>query len=139
MARVFAKAELPHYVSTRDTRERLDVVTDDVPVGARTLRADRIVYEPGDTAAAHYHTGCAHLFYVLRGRGVACHGERRDRVGPGSVVVVEPGEIHWFENDTEDEFAFVEYWSPPPAETVWIHAGDACTWGRVPEATEAAS
>ena len=36
MRKAFAAADLPHLVSTRDTRDRLDLVTDDVPVGART-------------------------------------------------------------------------------------------------------
>jgi quercetin dioxygenase-like cupin family protein len=134
MAKVFQRSDLPRFASTRDTRDRLDVVTEHVPVGARALRADRIVYSPGDTAAPHYHVGCTHVFYVLRGSGIVRHGDRRERVAAGSVVVVGAGEVHWFENDTDEEFAFVEYWSPPPAETVWIHEGDVCTWRRAPAA-----
>jgi quercetin dioxygenase-like cupin family protein len=128
MARVFSSSELPRFRSTRDTRDRLDVVTDDVPVGARLLRSDRIVYHPGDTAAAHYHTGCTHVFYVLRGRGIGYLGGERHRLEAGSVATVAPHEVHWFENDTDEEFAFVELWSPPPEETVWVNEGDACTW-----------
>ena len=29
-------------------------------------------------------------------------------------------EVHWFENDTDSEFSFVELWAPPPEDTVWI-------------------
>jgi hypothetical protein len=52
LRRAFAAGELPHLASTRDTRDRLGMVTDDTGVGARSIRADRIVYHPGDTAAA---------------------------------------------------------------------------------------
>ena len=117
MARVLAAHELPRFTSLRDTRDRLDLVTEKVGLGATAIKSDRIVYHPGDTAAAHYHVGSLHVFYVLRGSAVA--------------HVVEPGQVHWFENDTEEEFAFVELWAPPPAETVWTEAGDVCTWRPV--------
>ncbi len=126
--KVFAAAELPHLVSTRDTRDRLDLVTENVPVGARAIRADRIIYHPGDTAAAHYHTDCHHVFCVLSGSGLLYTGEGAERLEAGDSVLVGPGEVHWFENDTGENFSFVEFWAPPPAETIWTVTGDRCTW-----------
>ena len=120
MARVLAREELPHWRSTRDGRDRLDLVTDEMGLGARALRADRIVYQPGDTAARHYHLGCDHAFYVLDGSGVLHVGDEAHRLEPGSVAVVRADEVHWFENDTDSEFSFVELWAPPPEDTVWI-------------------
>jgi mannose-6-phosphate isomerase-like protein (cupin superfamily) len=128
LARAFAAAELPHLVSTRDTRDRLDLVTENVPVGAQAIRADRIVYHPGDTAAAHYHTDCHHVFCVLAGSGLLYDGEHAHRLNAGDCALVGPGEPHWFENDTGENFSFVEFWAPPPTETIWTVAGDRCTW-----------
>jgi hypothetical protein len=54
MAKLLRKTDLPHPRSTRDGRDRLDLVTDAVPVAAKRARADRIVYRPGDTAARHW-------------------------------------------------------------------------------------
>jgi mannose-6-phosphate isomerase-like protein (cupin superfamily) len=115
-------------VSTRDTRDRLDLVTDNVPVGARAIRADRIIYHPGDTAAAHYHTDCHHVFCALTGSGLLYEDEHAHRLNAGDCALVGPGEVHWFENDTGENFAFVEFWAPPPAETIWTVTGDRCTW-----------
>jgi mannose-6-phosphate isomerase-like protein (cupin superfamily) len=120
VARVFVPDELPRWESTRDTRDRLDLVTENVPVAATRLRADRIVYHPGDTAAAHYHVGCEHAFVVLEGSGVMHAGEQSFRLGPGMAATVAEREVHWFENDTDANFVFVEFWAPPPAETHWI-------------------
>jgi mannose-6-phosphate isomerase-like protein (cupin superfamily) len=128
LRKAFAAAELPHLVSTRDTRDRLDLVTENVPVGARAIRADRIIYHPGDTAAAHYHTDCHHVFCVLAGSGLLYDGERAHRLNAGDSALVGPGEVHWFENDREEEFSFVEFWAPPPTETIWTVTGDRCTW-----------
>lgn len=128
LRKVFAVAELPHLTSTRDTRDRLDLVTDAVPVGATRIRADRIIYHPGDTAAAHYHAGCHHVFCVLTGSGLLYSGEHAYRLEAGMSALVGPGEEHWFENDQQQEFSFAEFWAPPPADTVWTVAGDRCTW-----------
>ncbi|MDW8065211.1 cupin domain-containing protein [Thermoflexus sp.] len=120
MAKVFLKEQLPHWVSTRDTRDRLDLITEHVPVGATRLRADRIRYHPGDTSAKHFHTDCVHLFWVLEGNGLLHTGTETIRLSPGEVAIVGAGEVHWFENDTKADFVFVELWVPPPKETVWI-------------------
>lgn len=120
MAKLFHREDLPHLHSTRDTRDRLDLINDSVPVGATRLRADRIVYHPGDTAARHYHTDCHHLFFVLDGEGLIHVDEGTHRLTTGMVAVVGPSEVHWFENDTQANFTFVEFWAPPPTETVWV-------------------
>ncbi len=116
-------------MSTRDTRDRLDLVTDDTGVGARTIRADRIVYHPGDTAAAHHHTDCQHVFCVLAGSGLLYTDGEANRLEAGMSALVGPGEVHWFHNDTSENFSFVEFWAPPPTGTVWTAEGDRCTWG----------
>ncbi len=126
--KIFTVGELPHLVSTRDTRDRLDLITENVPVGARGIRADRIIYHPGDTAAAHYHTDCHHVFCVLSGSGLLYDGEHAHRLDAGDSALVGPGEVHWFENDTAENFSFVEFWAPPPTETIWTVTGDRCTW-----------
>lgn len=120
MAKLFHKDELPRLRSTRDTRDRLDLVKDNVPVGATKLHADRITYHPGDTAAKHYHTDCHHVFVILEGEGLIHVDEGSYRLSEGMTVIVEPDEVHWFENDTRANFTFVEFWAPPPQETVWV-------------------
>lgn len=125
---LFAVSELPHLTSTRDSRDRLDLVTENVPVSAELLRADRIIYHPGDTAAAHYHEKCSHVFWVLTGSGLLHSADGPARLTAGMSAFIGAGEIHWFENDSRHEFSFLEFWAPPPADTIWSVAGDRCTW-----------
>ena len=124
MAKLFTKDQLPHFDSTRDTRDRLDLVTENVPVGATRLRADRIIYHPGDTCAKHYHFEAYQVFVVLKGEGWVFTPEGGHRLKPGMVAIVAPEEIHWFENDTAENFSFVEFWAPQPTDTVWIVEDD---------------
>jgi len=69
MAKVFTRDQLPHFASTRDTRDRLDLIKGEFPIEKPRLYADRIIYHPGDTAAKHYHVGSQHVFVVLEGTG----------------------------------------------------------------------
>jgi hypothetical protein len=51
-----------------------------------------------------------------------------NRLEAGMSALVGPGEVHWFRNDTDENFSFVEFWAPPPTGTLWTVAGDRCTW-----------
>ena len=99
MAKLFKKNDLPNFISTRDKRERLDLITENVPVGAKHLRADRIIYHEGDSCARHYHIGSHHVFVMLEGEGHILTPESKQLLMEGEVALIEPEEIHWFENN----------------------------------------
>ena len=87
MARVVQAANLPQLRSTRDTRARIDLVTEET-FGLTELRADRITYHPGDTAAAHLHRDAKHFFFVLQGRGVLHADGEAVELAAGDVALV---------------------------------------------------
>mgnify|MGYP002525251595 FL=1 len=124
MAKLFKKNDLPNFISTRDKRERLDLITENVPVSAKHLRADRIIYHEGDSCARHYHIGSHHVFVMLEGEGHILTPESKQLLMEGEVALIEPEEIHWFENNSEGNFKFIEFWVPPPTETIWINVND---------------
>jgi quercetin dioxygenase-like cupin family protein len=123
MSRVVPHAALPRLRSTRDGRDRVDLVTEEL-FGTTALKADRITYHPGDTAAPHYHRDCQHVFFVLEGRGVLHVDGQRHDLAAGDVALVEPDEVHHFENPYEGTFAFIELWVPAPTDTVWVDPDD---------------
>ncbi len=123
MAQVKNLSNLPHLRSIRDHRKRIDLVNTEV-LGARNIRGDMITYQPGDTAARHYHKDAEHFFYITAGEGILHADNDNIPLQAGDVVLVSPGEIHWFENPTQAEFSFLEFWAPPPTETVWVDEGD---------------
>ena len=119
MAKVIAAAQLPRLQSTRDTRGRIDLVTEET-FGLTDLQADRITYHPGDTAAAHYHLD----FFVLDGRGLLHLGEESVNLAAGDVALVDENEVHWLENPHDEDFTFIELWVSAPRETVWVDPDD---------------
>lgn len=126
MARVVHAANLPQLTSTRDTRARVDLVTEET-FGLTELRVDRITYHPGDTAAAHYHRDAKHFFFVLEGGGILHADGEPIEIAAGDVALVRENEVHWLENPHDEDFSFIELWVPAPTDTVWV-SDDQCTW-----------
>jgi mannose-6-phosphate isomerase-like protein (cupin superfamily) len=123
MPHLIHRADLPTLDSTRDGRRRIDLVTEEM-FGFTDLKADHITYRPGDTAAAHYHVGARHIWFVTEGRGTYHAGDETFEVAAGDVATAGEGEVHWFENPHEEPFAFYELWVPAPTETIWINEDD---------------
>ncbi|MFP3914000.1 MAG: cupin domain-containing protein [Actinomycetota bacterium] len=127
MAHLLKSGELPRLHSTRDTRDRVDLVTSDI-FPTTDLKADRITYHPGDTSAAHSHPDCKHFFFILEGEGILHVDTEELKLGGGDVVMLEENEVHRFENRSDANFVFIELWVPaPPTPTVWV-SDDQCTW-----------
>ncbi len=123
MHHVLHADQLPRLDSTRDGRLRIDLVTEDL-FGITDLKADHITYGPGDTAAAHYHVGARHIWFISEGRGVFHVNDQVHELAAGDVATAGDGEVHWFENPHDEPFAFYELWVPAPRETVWIREDD---------------
>lgn len=123
MPHLIRRDDLATFDSTRDGRRRIDLVTEEM-FGFTDLKADHITYRPGDTAAAHYHVGARHIWFVSEGRGIYHAGDETFEVAAGDVATAGDGEVHWFENPHEEPFAFYELWVPAPTETIWINEDD---------------
>ena len=123
MPSVIHHRDLPKIRSTRDNRDRVDLVTEEL-FGFTGLKADHITYHPGDTAAAHYHVGAKHFFFVDEGTAVLHLDDRAYELAKGDVALADEREVHWFENKSDAIFSFYELWVPQPRETIWVVEDD---------------
>jgi quercetin dioxygenase-like cupin family protein len=74
--------------------------------GAPNFAMRRFEVQPGGYTPYHTH-GWEHEVYVLEGEGVAVSAEGESKIGPGSVVFVEPGEEHSFRNTGRKTMVFL--------------------------------
>ena len=123
MPSVIRYSELPKIKSTRDGRDRVDLITAEL-FGSTDIKADHITYHPGDSAAAHYHIGARHFFFVDGGTGLLHLDDRTYELATGDVALADDGEVHWFENTSDADFSFYELWVPAPVETIWVEPED---------------
>jgi len=74
--------------------------------GAPSFAMRRFEVGPGGYTPYHTHDW-EHEVYVLEGEGVAVGPEGEAGLGPGSVVLVEPGEEHDFKNTGQGKLVFL--------------------------------
>lgn len=65
------------------------------------------VIAPNDACAFHVHSGKTETWLVIDGRGVAKVGDRTFDVGPGDLIIAEPGTPHGLTNAGDQALRFV--------------------------------
>ena len=79
------------------------------------------VYPPDNKGSPHYHADAYEFKYVLRGQGTFNLNEKKIDVRSGYIIFLSSGDIHFFETKEEQETAFLEFWFPPPKNTMWLN------------------
>ncbi len=65
---------------------------------------------------------------------IDAQGERHE-IRAGDVFMVEAGEVHSGANESDEDYVFIELWSPPYGDPKSVFVtDDACTWEREDEA-----
>jgi quercetin dioxygenase-like cupin family protein len=74
--------------------------------GAPNFALRRFTLEVGATVPRHTN-GVEHEQYVLAGEYTVGLGEEEYEVGPGDVLLIPAGTVHWYANEGPDEAAFL--------------------------------
>lgn len=113
--------------SEHDARKRIYLVTPKL-FATKAVKGEMIIYPPGTAAANHHHEGAEHFMYVLRGRGTVYASEQPHPVRAGDVIYYPDRERHYLEAAKDDELVFAEFFAPAEFKTIWVNAGEVCTW-----------
>jgi quercetin dioxygenase-like cupin family protein len=85
-------------------------------IGGEQVLLCRVTYEPGTTVARHAHEHTEQLMAVVEGDVTMVVGEATRTLGPGDVVVINPGIEH--ELRSEGGVTFFEALAPVPLDHV---------------------
>ncbi|MBN7138831.1 cupin [Lysobacter enzymogenes] len=86
-----------------------------VALQVRRVQAAEMVIAPGDREGGpdNRHRGAEQWLYVVAGSGLAIVEGRRQRLGPGSLLVIERGERHEIRNTGRTLLRTLNVYSPP--------------------------
>jgi len=83
------------------------ILTKDELLGHANLFAILTV-KPHSSVGYHQHVGTFEPYYVLSGKGVFIDNDgTRTEVGPGDVCVINVGDSHGIENNTDEDLVMV--------------------------------
>ena len=113
--------------SEHDTRRRIYLASTGL-WGTEAVKGEMIFYPPGSSGAAHHHEGAEHFQFVTAGAGTALLDGHPVSLQSGDLLYNLENEIHAFENTSDEEFVFVEFFVPGASRTVWVPGANACGW-----------
>jgi quercetin dioxygenase-like cupin family protein len=73
-------------------------------------------FSPGARTYLHSHA-VPQVLHCIEGRGILATETQQNHVGPGDVVHIPPGEMHWHGAEPDSHFVHVSI--RPPGETTW--------------------
>lgn len=81
----------------------------------RRVQAAQMVLEPGasEGGEGNRHRSADQWLYVVSGSGEAVVGGKRQRLGPGSLLLIERGEEHGIRNTGRTALKTVNFYTPP--------------------------
>lgn len=86
---------------------------DENTVGSEFGTLGYTVFPPGSQHAPHVHENAEEYVMVVKGHGISSSGKNEYEVGPGDVVFIPKGEVHFTKNTSETE----------PLEIFFVYAG----------------
>jgi len=84
--------------------------------GADGVEVIVVRFQPGTRTYLHSHA-VTQVLHCIAGRGILATETQRNEVGPGDVVQVPAGELHWHGAAGDEEFVHLSI--RPPGETTW--------------------
>ena len=73
-------------------------------------------FSAGARTYLHSHN-VVQVLHCIEGRGILATETERNEVGPGDIVHIPPGEMHWHGAAGDEEFVHLSI--RPPGETTW--------------------
>ena len=70
-----------------------------------------VTFSPGARLNFHTHN-YEQILYVTEGRGIVATKETEKTVTPGTVIYIEPGEIHWHGATEDSSFSHIAIQRP---------------------------
>ncbi len=84
--------------------------------GSEGIEIIVVRFSPGARTYLHSHE-VPQVLHCIEGRGILATESDRNEVGPGDIVHVPPGEMHWHSAAPDSDFAHISI--RPPGETNW--------------------
>ena len=72
--------------------------------GAKEIQIVNVKFAPGARNKFHAHT-VGQILHVIEGKGIVATQEKEYTVTPGTIVFIDPGEVHWHGATDDSSFA----------------------------------
>ena len=78
------------------------------------------ILAPQMTTPRHYHTGCEHYIFIVKGRGELLLADGAHPVARGYMIAIDPEERHALRNVDEANLEYLEFFVPGRGATTIV-------------------
>jgi len=83
-----------------------------IPIQTPQVKCRVYCLEPGQEVPVHQHEGALDLFHIVEGVAKLTLGEKVHTVGPGTVILVTPHQMHGMANPGPERLVFTSAYIP---------------------------
>ncbi|MBN1487321.1 MAG: cupin domain-containing protein [Anaerolineae bacterium] len=88
---------------------RKHILLTDADLDADGTRVQIVIIKAKDTIGKHYHNVTREFYYVMSGECRLTLNDKQYHLTPGKMLMVEPGDIHSFQNDSTADFELLVF------------------------------
>ena len=110
-----------------DNRKRIYVMSEAL-ANTSVAKGEIIIYPPNTSAPEHHHVGAEHFQFMMSGEAIAVLEGQEHKLEAFDLLYNFENENHYFYNNSNSEFVFVEFFVPGDYKTIWSKNANVCTW-----------
>ena len=110
-----------------DNRKRIYVMSEAL-ANSSVAKGEIIIYPPNTSAPEHHHVGAEHFQFMMSGEAIAVLEGQEHKLEAFDLLYNFENENHYFYNNSNSEFVFVEFFVPGDYKTIWSKNANVCTW-----------
>ncbi|MDO8660688.1 MAG: cupin domain-containing protein [Candidatus Woesearchaeota archaeon] len=99
---------------------------DETALRSKGARFQIVKFLPQTAIEPHYHKNVTEIFYIRSGNGILRINNKEFRCKPDDFFLCEPGDMHEFLNDTDQEFIILIFKTNESAEDIFFQAKPSC-------------
>lgn len=100
---------------------RKNVLLADEDLHCEGTRVQLVSIDPGDTIHKHHHKTSFEVYYVLQGTCDLIVNNRKILLEVGSILVMEPGDVHQLHNVGQEQFELLVFkTNAGKSDTYWV-------------------
>ncbi len=96
-----------------------DVPFDEKDMKCKGAKFQIVKFLPHTSVEPHYHKKTIEIFYVQSGIGIIILNNKEFQCKPGDFFLCEPGDVHEFVNDTDEEFIILIFKTNETEEDIY--------------------
>ena len=104
--------KLNEYKASSPYERYAKIIFDNKEIPSSKISMALFRYEPGQIGPKHVHEKVTEIYFILQGEGILIIEGKKEKLFPGKLVYIPPGNIHETKITRDADMVFLSIFSP---------------------------